>query len=81
MNFRFEPSEFDKNDFELIDRFNCELCKDIEKCGVVLASITRISIRVCIVSHRTIYQDFHLFLDSIFNLYQIRIQHLIQFFK
>jgi glutamate/tyrosine decarboxylase-like PLP-dependent enzyme len=78
VNFRFEPLELDN---ELIDMFNSELVKDIEKCGIVLPSSTRIQnriyIRVCIVSHRTIYQDFHLFMDILFDLYRIRIQTFI----
>jgi glutamate/tyrosine decarboxylase-like PLP-dependent enzyme len=78
VNFRFEPEELNKTDYELIGMFNEELVKDIHTSGIVLPSSTRIQnkihIRVCIVSHRTIRQDFDLFMDTLFNLYRIRIQ-------
>jgi glutamate/tyrosine decarboxylase-like PLP-dependent enzyme len=78
VNFRFEPEELNKTDYELIDIFNDELVKDIHTSGIVLPSSTRIQnrihIRVCIVSHRTIHQDFDIFMDILFNLYRTRIQ-------
>jgi len=81
VNFRFEPKELGKVNHELIDMFNRELVKDILTSGIAIVSPwrirNRIYIRVAILSHRSIHADFDLFMETLLNLYQIRIQALV----
>lgn len=82
VNFRVEPEELDKSNVELIDTFNNELLADIQISGIAVASTTRIHgklyIRVCIVSHRSILEDFDIFVNNLLKLYRIRLQNLIE---
>ncbi len=82
VNFRLEPEELDNSNGELIDVFNNELLADLQISGVAVASTTRIYgrlyIRVCIVSHRSILEDFDIFVDNLLSLYRIRLQNLHQ---
>jgi hypothetical protein len=78
VNFRFEPEELNKSTEEFIDEFNNELLTDVQMSGIAVASTTRIYnrlyIRVCIVSHRCIREDFDIFVDNFLALYRIRLQ-------
>lgn len=78
INFRFEPEAFDKTDHELIDMFNRELAKDVLTSGIAIVSPWRIQnrlyIRVAILSHRSVHADVDVFMETLLNLYQIRIQ-------
>jgi len=80
VNFRLEPKELNKFSEEFIDDFNNELLNDIQLSGVAIASTTRFSnrlyIRVCIVSHRCIQEDFDIFVEKLLSLYHIRLQNI-----
>ncbi len=82
VNFRIEPEEFDKSHVVYIDEFNNELLADVQLSGIAVASTTRISgrlyIRVCIISHRSILEDFDIFVNNLLSLYRIRLQNLNQ---
>ncbi|CAF1082795.1 unnamed protein product [Rotaria sordida] len=82
VNFRVEPKELDILNNELIDIFNNELLADIQLSGIAVASTTRIYnqlyIRVCIVSHRCILEDFDIFVDNLLKFSHIRLQNLKQ---
>ncbi|CAF2371648.1 unnamed protein product [Rotaria sp. Silwood2] len=82
VNFRLEPKELDTSNTELIDVFNNELLADIQLSGIAVASTTRIYgqlyIRVCIVSHRCILEDFDIFVDNLLKFSRIRLQSLNQ---
>lgn len=78
VNFRLEPNELDKTDYELIDTFNTNLADDMQHSGIVYPSTNRIQnrlyIRVCIVSHRSTYEDVEIFVETMLKLYQIRLE-------
>ncbi|UJR20145.1 hypothetical protein I4U23_023277 [Adineta vaga] len=78
VNFRFEPKEFNSTDYEQMNLFNNQLLKDIYSSGIAFPSSTsienRVYIRVCIVSHRSTKEDFDLFIETIWKLYQTRLQ-------
>jgi glutamate/tyrosine decarboxylase-like PLP-dependent enzyme len=78
VNFRFEPKILGEANVEMIDTFNNELVADMQLSGIAIPSTSYINkklyIRVCIVSHRTTLEDFHIFLDSLLHMYRIRIQ-------
>jgi glutamate/tyrosine decarboxylase-like PLP-dependent enzyme len=78
VNFRFEPEELDKTDYELIDLFNDQLLVDIHASGIAIPSSTRIRnrvyIRICIVSHRSTYEDFDIFIEALLKLCRTRVQ-------
>lgn len=80
VNFRFEPVEIDQADHELIDKFNRELVGDIQTSGIAIVSSwhirNRVHIRVAILSHRSVREDFELFVETLLKLYQIRVQGL-----
>lgn len=80
VNFRLEPKELDTTDHEQIDLFNADLTQDIQVSGVAIPSTTRIRnrlyIRVCIVSHRCIRDDFDIFVQSLLKLSQRRIANI-----
>ncbi len=82
VNFRLEPEELNKFNAEFIDKFNNELLSDIQLSGIAVATTTRIYdrlyIRACIVSHRSILEDFDIFVDNLLKLYRIRLQSLNQ---
>jgi len=82
VNFRLEPEELDKSNPELIDTFNNELIADVQLSGIAVATTTRIYgrlyIRACIISHRSILEDFDIFVDNLLKLYRIRLQNLNQ---
>ncbi len=82
VNFRLEPEELDKSNSKFIDTFNNELLADIQLSGIAVATSTRIHgrlyIRVCIISHRSILEDFNIFVDNLLSLYRIRLQNLNQ---
>jgi len=82
VNFRLEPEELDKSNVEFIDTFNNELLADIQISGIAVASTTRIYdrlyIRVCIISHRSILEDFDIFVNNLLSLYRIRLENLNQ---
>jgi aromatic-L-amino-acid/L-tryptophan decarboxylase len=77
VNFRFEPKELSEADSEIIDAFNNELVSDMQVMGLAVPSTTRIRdklyIRVAIISHRSTLDDFDIFMDSLLNLYHIRL--------
>lgn len=74
VNFRVQPKELNRDDDELIDRFNAQLTQQIQTSGVAIPSTTRIQnrlyIRVCVVSHRCIRKDFDLLAETLFALIQ-----------
>ena len=78
VNFRFEPKVLGEANVEMIDTFNNELVADMQLSGIAVPSTSYINkklyIRVCIVSHRTTLEDFHIFLDNLLDMYRIRIQ-------
>ncbi len=78
VNFRFEPEEFDKADYELIDLFNNQLLVDIHASSIAIPSSTRIYnrvyLRVCIVSHRSTHEDFDIFIETLLKLCRTRVQ-------
>ncbi len=82
VNFRLEPEELDKSNPEFIDKFNNELIADVQLSGIAVATTTRIYgrlyIRACIISHRSILEDFDIFVDNLLKLYRIRLQNLNQ---
>ncbi|CAF4602986.1 unnamed protein product [Rotaria sp. Silwood1] len=82
VNFRLEPKELDTSNNESIDVFNNELLADIQLSGIAVASTTRIHgqlyIRVCIVSHRCILEDFDIFVDNLLKLCRIRLENIKQ---
>ena len=79
VNFRMEPEELSEADAEFIDEFNNELLADIQLSGVAVPSVTRlwgrVYIRICIVSHRCVMQDFDVFVNHLLSLYRIRREH------
>ena len=80
VNLRIDPKELKKFRDEFIDDFNNEILSDIQLSGIAVASTTRIYkrlyIRVCINSHRSIREDFDIFVDNLLSLYRIRLQNL-----
>lgn len=80
VNFRFEPKELDLTDHELIDLFNADLTQDIQVSGVAIPSTTRIGnrlyMRICIVSHRCVREDFDIFVESLLVLSQRRLANI-----
>ena len=80
VNFRLEPAVLDKTDHVQIDQFNNDIVEDMQRSGVAVASTTRIRsrlyIRVCIVSHRSVHADFDLFVATLLNLSQIRLEKM-----
>jgi aromatic-L-amino-acid decarboxylase len=82
VNLRLEPEELNKYNAEFIDEFNNELLNDIQLSGIAIASTTRIHkrlyIRVCIISHRSILEDFDIFVDNLLSMSNIRLQNLNQ---
>ena len=76
VNFRFEPSKL-SGQSEVIDTFNDELAADIQVSGVAVTSTTRIHkrlyIRVAIISHRSTFKDFDIFVAALLDLYQARL--------
>ena len=78
VNFRLEPKELAALDDESIDTFNNELLTDVQLSGIAVASTTRIHgrlyIRVCIVSHRCVLEDFDLFVEQLLALCQVRLR-------
>jgi len=82
VNFRFEPNELGNVGAETLDIFNDELVADIQVSGIAVPSTTRIQqrlyIRVAIVSHRSTLDDFDIFIKTLLNLYQIRLQSFIK---
>lgn len=77
VNFRLEPEELKAFDDVFIDEFNNELLADVQMSGVAVASTTRIHqrlyIRVCIVSHRSTFEDFDMFVEHLLSLYRVRL--------
>ena len=82
INFRFEPQEFDKNNDELIDHFNNQLLADIHASGFGFPSSTRIKdrfyIRLCNVNHRSVREDFNIFVNTLLKLYENRLQAFLK---
>lgn len=78
VNFRFESKILSETNVEVIDIFNNELVADMQLCGIGVLSISYIKnklyIRVAIINHRTILEDFHIYLDDLFHMYRARIQ-------
>ena len=78
VNFRLEPKELAALDDESIDTFNNELLADVQLSGIAVASTTRIRdrlyIRVCIVSHRCIPEDFDIFVEHLLSSCQVRLR-------
>ena len=76
VNFRVELEALP----EVVDEFNNELLADIQLSGIAVPSVTRIFgrvyIRVCIVSHRTVMEDFDIFVNNLLSLYRTRLEHL-----
>lgn len=77
VNFRCEPEELDKSNIALIDEFNNELLSEIQISGIAVASTTHIHgklfIRVCIVSHRAVLDDFDIFVDTVIKFCHMRL--------
>ena len=82
VNFRIEPKELANVDPKLIDVFNNELVEDFQTAGIAVPSTTIIRnclyIRICIVSHRSVFADFDLFIDNLLALCQQRLQSYIK---
>ena len=83
VNFRMEPEEFRGDDaVQLIDEFNNELLADIQLSGIAVPSATRlfgrVYIRVCIVSHRSVMEDFDIFVNNLLSLYRLRLEYVNQ---
>ncbi|CAF1285633.1 unnamed protein product [Adineta ricciae] len=80
VNFRVEPEELDRSNEALIDVFNNELLADIQISGIAVASTTRIHrrlyIRVCIISHRTVLEDFDIFVNNLLDVCRTRLHNL-----
>lgn len=80
VNFRFHPIELSECNSEAIDIFNNELVSDIQLLGVATPSTTRIEdqlyIRVAITNHRSVLEDFDVFVQTLLNLCQTRLQLL-----
>ncbi|CAF1210702.1 unnamed protein product [Adineta ricciae] len=77
VNFRVIPKELDGDDHEVIDQFNADLTQDVQMSGVAIPSTSRIGnrlhIRICVVSHRCVYEDFDSLVTSLLKLTQQRL--------
>lgn len=69
ISFRLEPEEFDKVNDEQLDTFNSQLLVDMYASGFAFPSSTRINerfyIRVCNIKHRSVREDFGIFVNTL----------------
>lgn len=77
VNFRFESVDLKSRlSDEEIDQLNSDVLADLQESGEAVASTTkfngRLFIRVCINSHRTIFEDCLIFVESIVAFYRAR---------